>query len=55
MELSTKSDYLATKALQNVGPEPFSIDKNSYYKSLQTKSIAIKLALLDQKTNERSR
>lgn len=49
MELSTKSDYLATKALQNVGPEPFSIDKNSYYKSLQTKSIAIKLALLDQK------
>lgn len=49
MELSTKASYLTTKALQNVGPEPFVIDKDHYFKALQTKSIAIKLALLDQK------
>ncbi len=49
MELTTKSAYLTTKALQNVGPEPFLIDREKYFQALQTKSIAIKLALLDQK------
>lgn len=49
MELSTKETYLATKSLLNVGPEPFTIDKEAYYKELQSRATPIKLSLLDQK------
>lgn len=49
LELSTKDKYKDTKALQNVGPEPFTIDRQAYYDKIKNRTAAIKLTLLDQK------
>lgn len=49
MELSTRGTYHQTKALLNVGPEPFTIDPKHLYEKLKTRKTPIKLALLDQK------
>lgn len=49
MELSTTSEYLQTKAMQNVGPEPFDIHVEEYFHKIQSRSGPIKLTLLDQK------
>lgn len=49
MELSTREDYLKTKSLLNVGPEPFTINEEKYYKKIKSRATPIKLTLLDQK------
>lgn len=49
MELSTKDTYLKTKSMLNVGPEPFEINVDEYYKKVIKRKAPIKLVLLDQK------
>jgi formamidopyrimidine-DNA glycosylase len=40
---------MKTKAMQNVGPEPFDIDPVIYFHNIQNRSTPIKQTLLDQK------
>lgn len=49
MELATTSTYLNVASLSKLGPEPFKANANDLYKTLQTKRIPLKAALLDQK------
>lgn len=49
LELSTNEEYMKTKAMQNVGPEPFDIDPATYFHNIQNRSTPIKQTLLDQK------
>ncbi|MDY0214220.1 MAG: bifunctional DNA-formamidopyrimidine glycosylase/DNA-(apurinic or apyrimidinic site) lyase [Bacilli bacterium] len=49
MEITTREKYLNTKSLQNVGPEPFTINPLEYFEKIKGRNTPIKLTLLDQK------
>ncbi|OQC11351.1 MAG: Formamidopyrimidine-DNA glycosylase [Tenericutes bacterium ADurb.Bin087] len=49
LELSTTDKYRHTKALQNVGPEPFDINPLDYFNKIKGRQTPIKQTLLDQK------